>query len=449
MEQNYNENQELDKDISFNMLAKFSLPTIASMIFMGIYSSVDGIFVSRLIGPDALSAVALIMPIIMMSMAFGGMIGTGGNALIAKKIGEGKGQEARQNFSLLLVLTLVFGVLTSIIGLVFLDPILRLLGAEGDLFTISREYAKPLLALFPLSMFGMLFQISFITVGKAHLGFVVSALGGIANIFFDYLLIAVLDMGVTGAAIATSIGYSIPSLIGLIYFMLNRKGSLYIVKPRFEIGVILKTCSNGASEMVTTLSGSVTSLLFNVILLRMIGSEGIASFAVIMYTREILSSAFMGYSFGISPIISYNYGKQSGVRLKKVYSISLKSILSVSIVTFIASLLLADPLVGIFLEKGTSAYNLAIIGFRMFSLSYLFMGINTFSSAMFTALNNGKVSAILSFFRTLVFIVIAVISLPFILGITGIWLAIPVAEFLAICMAGHYLRKMKSVYQYA
>jgi putative MATE family efflux protein len=431
------------------MLARFSLPTIASMIFMSIYSTVDGLFVSRLIGTDALSAVTLIMPIVMISLAFGSMIGTGGNALIAKKIGEGKEQEARQNFSLLLLVTLVISIFMSIIGLSFLEPILRLLGAEGDLFNLSRQYAIPLLILFPLSMFGMVFQISFITVGKAHLGFVVSVLGGITNIVLDYLLIAVFDMGVAGAAIATSIGYSIPSLVGLIYFLLNRNGSLFIAKPRFDIWVILKSCSNGASEMVASLSAGVTSLLFNVILLRMIGSDGIASMAVIMYAQALLSSAFLGYSIGISPIISYNYGKQDVDRLKKIYNISLKSILSVSIFTFVISLILANSLVSIFLGEGTPAYYMATKGFRIFSLSYLFMGINIFSSAMFTALNNGKVSAILSFFRTMIFIVISLMTLPFILGIKGIWLALPIEEFMGICMATYYLRKMKPIYQYA
>lgn len=447
MEQN--QTQALDKNISFKMLAKFSLPTIASMIFMSIYSTVDGLFVSRLIGTDALSAVTLVMPIVMISLAFGGMIGTGGNALIAKKIGEGKEQEARQNFSLLLLVTLVISIFISIIGLSFLEPILRLLGAEGDLFNLSRQYAIPLLILFPLSMFGMVFQLSFITVGKAHLGFVVSALGGITNIILDFLLIAVFNMGVAGAAIATSIGYSVPSLVGLIYFLLSRKESLFIVKPRFDIGVILKSCSNGASEMVTSLSAGVTSLLFNVILLRMVGSDGVASMAVILYAQTLLSAAFLGYSFGISPIISYNYGKQDVDRLKKIYNISLKSILSVSIFTFVISLLLANPLVSIFLGEGTPVYNMATNGFRMFSLSYLFMGINIFSSAMFTALNNGKVSAILSFFRTMIFIVISLLSLPFILGINGVWLALPIAEFMGICMATYYLRKMKPIYQYA
>lgn len=447
MEQN--QTQVLDKKISFKMLARFSLPTIASMIFMSIYSTVDGLFVSRLIGTDALSAVTLIMPIVMISLAFGSMIGTGGNALIAKKIGEGKEQEARQNFSLLLLVTLVISIFMSIIGLSFLEPILRLLGAEGDLFNLSRQYAIPLLILFPLSMFGMVFQIAFITVGKAHLGFVVSVLGGITNIVLDYLLIAVFDMGVAGAAIATSIGYSIPSLVGLIYFLLNRNGSLFIAKPRFDIWVILKSCSNGASEMVTSLSAGVTSLLFNVILLHMIGSDGVAAMAVIMYAQALLSAAFLGYSFGISPIISYNYGKQDVDRLKKIYNISLKSILSVSIFTFVISLLLANPLVSIFLGEGTPAYYMATKGFRIFSLSYLFMGINIFSSAMFTALNNGKVSAILSFFRTMIFIVISLMTLPFVLGINGIWLALPIAEFMSICMATYYLRKMKPIYQYA
>ncbi|ULQ60990.1 MATE family efflux transporter [Brucepastera parasyntrophica] len=444
-----NRTQVLDKNISFGMLIRFSLPTIASMIFMSIYSSVDGVFVSRLVGTSALSAVNLIMPLIMFSMAIGTMFGSGGNALVAKLIGEGREQRARQIFSLLIAVAFGVSLLLSVFGLIFINPLLRFLGADESLFVYCADYARPVLILMPFSVFGMIFQMSFITVGKPHLGLIVSVLGGVTNIILDYVFIALFGMGVRGAAIATGIGYSIPALIGLLYFAVNRKDSLYLVKPVPDLRAVWKSCSNGASEMVTSLSASVVALLLNNILMRMAGSDGVASITIIMYAQGILSAAYMGYSIGISPLISYNYGKQDSFRLKKIYSLSLNTILAASVITFALSLLLADILVGIFVPRGTAVYDMAVRGYRIFAVAFLFMGFNGFSSALFTALNNGKVSAILSFFRTLIFIVAAVLTLPLILGVTGVWLAIPLAEVLGVVMTIYYFRKMKPVYQYA
>ncbi|MFV0361905.1 MAG: MATE family efflux transporter [Suipraeoptans sp.] len=444
-----NQTHELDRSISYRALIRFSLPTIASMIFMSIYSSVDGIFVARLVSTDALSAVNLIMPLIMLSMAVGMMVGSGGNALIAKLIGEGKAQEARRIFSLLIVVVFMTSVLLSVLGLIFINPLLRFLGADASLLPLCTDYAVPVLLLMPLSTFGMMFQMSFITVGKPTLGFIVSVAGGVTNIILDYLFIAVFQMGITGAAIATGIGYSVPSLVGLIYFTFSRNGSLYIVKPKLDFTAIGKSCSNGVSEMVTSLSGSVTALLINNTLMRLAGSNGVASFTVIMYTQGLLASIYMGYSVGVAPLISYNFGKQDTGRLKKIYTSSLKMIAVTSIATLTLSLFLTNMLVGIFIPTGTEIFDMAVYGYRIVAIGFLFMGFNGFSSAMFTALNNGKVSAILSFFRTFGFVVVTVLAFSALFGMNGLWFASPIAEFLAICMTVYYFKKMRPVYKYA
>lgn len=441
--------QTLDRKITLGMLTRFSLPTILSTVLMGIYWSVDGIFVSRLIGTDALSAINIVMPIITFSLAIGNMFGAGGNALIAKKIGEGKVQEARQNFTLLNMVALLLSAFLSVLGLIFLNPLLKVLGADESLMGYCRDYAIPILTLIPVTITGTIFQMSFITVGKPKLGLLVSLIGGVTNIVLDYLFMAVLDMGIMGAAVATTIGYSVPSVAGLVYFLAMRNGSLYLVKPRFDAAVLWKTCTNGASEMVTSLSSGVVAIILNNILMRIGGADGVASITIILYVQGILASVYFGYASGISPIISYNQGKGDIGRLKSIYSISLKAIMTASIATFIASILFAGPLVSIFAEKGSTVYQMAVEGYRIFSISVLFMGLNVFSSAWFTALNDGKVSAILALFRTFIFIVATASLLPVFLGISGVWLSKPLAEILAACMTIYYFKKMKNVYQYA
>lgn len=439
----------LDRKISALSLFKFSLPTIVSMVFMGIYTTVDGVFVSRLVGTNALSAVNIVMPIITASIALGTMFGTGGSAVVALKMGQKKDNEAKQNFSLLVITSFVLSLVLAALGLLFISPILRFLGANDDIFVYCYEYALPTLILLPFSVFGMVFQVFFITAGKAGLGLTFSVMGGLSNIVLDYLLIAVFKLGISGAAIATGIGYSIPAFIGLFYFLFNRKGTLYLIKPKWDIKVLMKTCTNGASEMVTNLAMGVVTLLLNVTLMKMAGPDGVASITIILYAQLLLSSAYMGYAVGIAPIISYNYGKQDTKRLKKIYSISRRLILGASIFTFAASLIFAKPMVAIFSPAGTSVYEMAVHGYRLFAACFLFMGFNIYGSAMFTALSNGKVSAIISFLRTLVFVVAAVLLLPVILGIDGVWIAIPLAEFLGIMVTLHYFRKYKNIYHYA
>lgn len=446
-------NEALDRPVTTGMLLKFALPTVLTTVFMSIYSIVDGIFVSRLVGTDALSAVNIVMPLVLLTLAVGAMFGTGGTALVARRLGEGRAQEARQNFSLLVVTAFVVSALLAAGGLLALDPLLQLLGAdpvlEPDVFRYAKEYALPTLLFVPLTIFGMLSHMSFITVGRAHLGLALSVAGGVSNMVLDYLFIAVLGMGIQGAAIATGIGYCVPSLVGMLYFATHRKGSLYLVKPKLDWSVIGKSCSNGASEMVTNLSGALVTALFNNILMKLAGGDGVASITIILYTQSFLSAIYMGYSFGVSPAISYNYGKQDEEKLKRIFSISLKTVLVISLFAFGVSLLFAGPLVGIFAHGNPAVYQMAVRGFRVFAFCFLFMGSNAFASAFFTALNNGRVSALLSFFRNLVFIVGAGLLLPQFWGVDGVWLSIPVAEIASILMTIYFFWRMRPIYRYA
>jgi len=442
-------NNKLDIKITMGSLLKYSLPTIISMIFMSVYMMTDGVFVARLINTTALSAVNIVMPLIMVSVALGTMLATGGSAIVAKKMGEGKEVEARQNFSLITVFAVICGTLLSMLGLLLINPIIRFLGANDAIYQYCYDYAYMSLILFPFGMFAMLFQVFFITAGKAALGMVINIIGGIVTIALDYICIAVLNMGITGAAVSTGVGYAVPGFIGLFYFMLNRKGSLYLVRPKRDIPVLLKSCTNGSSEMVTNLSQSVITILFNNILMRLAGESGVASITIILYAQGLLNSAFMGYSTGIAPVISYNYGKQDHDRLKATYRISKRVIGISSVAAFAVALLFASPHVSVFSPVGTPVYTMAVRGFRIFSFCFLFMGFSIFGSSMFTALSNGRVSAIISFMRSLVFVVISVLLLPMIFQVNGVWLSIPVAEVLGLLVTLYYLKKLKGTYQYA
>lgn len=440
---------KLNLKITAGSLLKYALPTIIGMIFMSVYSMTDGIFVARLINTSALSAVNIVLPLIMVSVALGTMIATGGSAIIARKMGEGKEQEARENFSLLTVAVIVIGVILSALGLLFIDPIIRFLGANDAVYQYCYDYAFTSLLLFPFGMFAMLFQVFFITAGKAMLGMAVTMIGGVVTVSLDYICIAVLNMGIAGAAVSTGVGYAVPGLIGFFYFLLNRKGTLYLVKPKMDKTVLIKTCTNGSSEMVTNLSQSVITILFNNILIQMAGQDGVASITIILYAQGLLNSAFLGYSTGIAPIISYNFGRQDSGQLKKTYTISKLVIGIASFGVFALALVFASPLVAVFSPVGTAVYALAVRGFRLFSLSFLFMGFSIFGSAMFTALSNGRVSAIISFMRALVFVVISVLLLPMVLELDGVWLAIPLAELLGLAVTLYYTRKLRGTYRYA
>lgn len=439
-------NVKLEHEVEGKWLLAFALPTIVSTIIMNIYTSVDGVFVARLVNTDALSAINITMPLIYLTSALGTMFGTGGNALIARKIGEGHEQEAREDFSLLLVVALLSSIVLAGLALVFLNPLCRMLGSDDALLPYCRAYMVPVLISIPFSIFGTVFQLSYITVGKANFGLIFSILSGILNIGLDWLFIHGFGWGIAGAAIATALAYCVPSIIGLFWFLLNHKQVLYLVRPKWRPRSIWNSCSNGASEMVSVLAFSVVTVLFNNTLMSLAGSDGVASLSIIWYAQGLFGGLFRGYINGIASVVSYNFGRGDKARLGKLLSISVKTLGITAIVVTAGSFLLGHYVVGIFAGSNAVVQAMSLHGFRIVAVSFLMMAFNVFSSGWFTALNDGRTSAILSFCRTIIFMVLPVLILPRILGTDGVWLSMSVGEGMSLIMTLYYFHKFKSVW---
>lgn len=439
---------KLNQNFTVISLLKFAAPTAIMFVFMSLYQMVDGVFVSNFVGDAALSALNIIYPIPSIVIAFSIMLATGGNAIIAKNMGEGKHQEAKENFSLIILTGLVLALSFMTICLCFLDPIIRFLGATDHLLNYCHNYLIIFLISTPLAVFQMLFQNFFVTAGKPHIGLVLTITGGITNIVLDYLFIVVFHFGISGAAFATSLGYAIPGIIGLIYFTMNREGSLYFVKPVFRKQVLIKSCTNGSSEMVNNLAVAITTYMFNIMMLKYAGEDGVAAITIVLYAQFLLTSVFMGFSSGITPIISYNYGKQNKQQLHHVFTISLWFVIITSIFVFILSNVASTLIIGVFAQPGSTVFDIAKDGFTIFGISFLFTGMNIFVSALFTAYSDGKVSAIISFLRTFVFLIACLMILPKFIALNGIWLSVPVAEGLSLLVAVYYLITRKKKYSY-
>lgn len=438
----------ISKSFTFTSLIKFTIPSIIMLVFMSLYSIVDGVFVSRFVNTDALSAVNIVYPFINVVIAVGVMLATGGSAVIAKKLGEDKKREAKENFTLIILVGLVLGVIIGIVGYIFDTQIINLLGSTKDLFNYCKEYFFVTLIFVPAFIINLLYQILTITAGKPNVGLILTLIGGISNMVLDYIFIVPMDMGISGAALATGLGNLIPAILGSIYFMKERS-SLYFVKPKLDFEVIIKTCTNGSSEMVTNLSTGITTMLFNIVMMNMLGSDGVAAMTIVLYGQFLITSAYIGFSSGVAPVISYNYGDKNQKELKKVIKYSVIFTLVSSVILYVISMIATPSIVGVFSPKGTNVYDIGYNGFILFGISFLVTGVNIFASSMFTAFSNGKISAIISFFRTFVFIVAGVLILPKFLGVNGIWLSVPVAEALSILISLMYINKYKHVYGYA
>ncbi len=438
----------LERKITPLFLVKFTLPTIVMMVFNSFYTMVDGGFVSNFVGTDALSAVNIVYPVLSLVLAVGIMLATGGCAVVAKQMGEGKEREARQSFSMLSAVGAALGVIIALVGVLFTKQIVIALGANESIYAYCYDYAFYISLFAPFSILQLLFQYFFVAAGRPNLGLVSTVLGGIANIVLDYVFIVPLNMGIKGAAIATGIGFAIPAVLGLVYFAGSLNAPLHFVRPVLHIRTLVLACANGSSEMVSNLSVAVTTFLFNVMMMKYIGPDGVAAITIVLYAQFLFTAVFLGYTSGVAPLISYNYGAQNVRRLKKLYRLSMLFTAACSVAAAILSVALAGTVVQIFAKPDTGVYGLAIHGMYLFAIGFLFMGLNIFASGLFTALSNGKVSAILSFLRTFVFIVAAVLILPSLLGVNGIWLSIPVAEGLALIVAAVYMIRLKDVYGY-
>lgn len=438
----------LSQSFTIKSLLKFAFPTILMMIFMGLYTVVDTIFVARFAGTNALSALNIVCPVINLIVGLGTMLATGGSAIAARKMGAGEQKRAAQDFTLIILAGILSGVLIAVLGTVFIDRIVWGLRANGILFPYCKEYLFILLLFTPASILQVLFQNLIVTAGRPGMGMALGVSAGIANILLDYIFMAPLHMGIKGAAFGTGIGYMIPAVIGLRFFSAKR-GSLHFRKPARDFSVLAESCTNGFSEMVSQAATAVTTFLFNWIMMKLLGENGVASITIIIYTQFLLNSLYIGFSMGVAPVISYNYGKQDENQLKNVFCLCMRFIVFVSVTVFAVAFLFASPLVGIFAEMGTPVYKIARNGFLIFSFSFLFCGLNIFTSATFTALSNGKLSAILSFLRTFGLIAALLLTLPNILGITGVWLAIPIAELITMIVALVFLHQNREKYHYA
>ena len=438
----------LSQNFTITSLLKFAFPTILMMIFMGLYTIVDTVFVARFVDTNALSALNIVCPVINLIVGLGTMLATGGSAIIARNMGAGEHQKASQDFTLIISAGFLLGVFIAVVGTIFIDRIVWGLGSSSILFPYCKEYLFILLLFTPASILQVLFQNLIVTAGRPGIGMVIGVSAGIVNILLDYIFMVPLQMGIKGAAFGTGIGYLIPAVIGLLFFS-AKKSNLYFRKPVIDFSVLAESCTNGFSEMVSQTATAITTFLFNRIMIKLLGENGVAAITIIIYTQFLLSTLYIGFSMGAAPVISYNYGRQDNKQLKNVFSICIRFIIFVSISIFVTAFIFGSPLVCIFAKKGTAVYEIARNGFFIFPFSFLFCGLNIFTSAAFTALSNGKLSAILSFLRTFGLITVLLLTLPNFLGETGVWLAVPIAELITMIVALVFLKQNREKYHYA
>lgn len=439
---------QLSDHFSYSKLIKFTLPTIAMMIFTSIYGVVDGVFVSNCVGSDAFAAVNLIMPIIMILGSVGFMIGTGGSAIVSKTLGEGKKEKANEYFSMLVYLCVVSGVILSVIGIIFTGPIAVLLGAKGSIAKDCVTYGRTVFFMLTGLFLQNAFQSFLVVAEKPKLGLFVTLLAGFTNMFLDFLFVYVLRFGVFGAALATGISQFVGSVIPIIYFAGGKNNVLKLTKCRFNKDIIIKTCINGSSEMVTNMSMSLVNILYNMQLMKYIGTNGVVAYGIIMYVGFIFVGTYMGYAVGSAPVISYHYGAGNKDELKNLFKRSLTIIIVSSVVMTLIAEIIAGYLAGIFVSYDNNLLELTTEAIRIYAVSYLISGVNIFASSFFTALNNGVASAVISFMRMFVFHIVMILLLLVVLGISGIWTAVIAAEVLSVVISVMFLVKNRKKYSY-
>ena len=439
---------QLSDHFTYRKLLRFTAPSIMMMIFTSIYSVVDGLFVSNFVGKTPFAALNFIFPFIMLLSAVGFMLGTGGSALVAKTMGEGKMERANRLFSMFTYVAIVSGIMIAVIGILVLRPVASFLGAEGEMLEYCVSYGRILMAVMPAFMLQTMFQTFFVTAEKPELGFKITVAAGVANMFLDWLFIAVFGWGLEGAAWATGLSQVLGGVIPVIYFARPNSSLLRLTGLTFDGRALLRGCTNGISELVSNISMSLVGLLFNVQLMAYAGENGVAAYGIIMYVDFIFLATFIGYSMGSAPVVSFHYGAGNTDELKSLLRKSIVIIGIASVSMFAIAEMAARPLSLIFASYDKELLDMTIHGFRIYAVSFFFVGFAIFGSGFFTALNNGIVSAIISFLRTLVFEVIAVLTLPLIFGLNGIWFAIVLARGLAIIVTMFFLVKKQPEYRY-
>jgi len=429
-------------------LLRFVFPSIIMMIFTSIYGVVDGLFVSNYVGKTPFAAVNLIMPFLMIMGTVGFMFGTGGSAVVSQALGEGKPDKANQYFSMMVYIVIGSGIVLTLVGLLFLRPIAVAFGASGEMLDNCVVYGRIILCTLTAFMLQNVFQSFLITAEHPQLGLAVTVAAGVANMLLDFIFVAVFRWGIVGAAAATAASQLIGGVVPLMYFLRPNTSKLHLVKTKLNAHILGKTCINGSSELMTNISMSLVNILYNFQLMHYIGEDGVAAYGIIMYVSFIFAAIFIGYSIGSAPIIGYHYGAGNHTELKGLFRKSLFLITLWNVILTALAILTAQSLAKIFVGYDIDLTGLTTRALALYSLSFLFIGHNIFGSAFFTALGNGVVSAAISFLRTLLFQVAAVLILPRLLGIDGIWLAIVVAELLALVITIYFFIKKKDNYHY-
>lgn len=438
----------LSDHFTYGKLLRFTAPTIGTMVFTSIYSVVDGLFVSNLAGKTPFAALNLIYPFIMFLSVVGFIFGSGGSALIAKKLGEGKSDEANRIFSMLVCAGALAGIFFAAVGMPFLDDISRLLGADEHMVADCVMYGRILLIALPFFILQLMFFNLFVTAERPRLGLIVTFICGGLNMLLDFLFIAVFGLGLKGAAWATAISQMTGAIIPIVYFIAPNGSALRLGKPTFDGAALRQTCLNGMSEFFTNVSAALVSMLYNYQLMKYIGEDGVAAYGIIVYLAFVFAAIMMGYSIGSAPIVSYHYGAGNRDELRNVYQKSIKLIAILGVVQFLIAELFARPLSRIFVGYDPALLDLTVRAMRVYSVSFLLMGFNGYASAFFTALNNGVVSAIIATNRTLVCETLAVLVLPLVFGVDGIWYAIIFAESAALLLSVTMLTRYREQYGY-
>lgn len=430
---------KIEQKMTFSELIRFTLPSMMTMVCMSMYTIIDGMFVSNLVGADALSAINIVYPMIGIIYAISIMFASGGNALVSKCLGEKNKQKATSVFSMIVVLNILLSVILFLGISLCLEDLCYLLGSNAHLIHYCKDYLFYIGIFFPACALQSLYQTFLVTASKPKLNMFLTVLAGVTNAILDYIFIAYFNLGIKGAALATGSGQLLMVILGTFAF-LNKEEDLHFSRFKFDLKAILDSCFNGASEMVTNISASIITLMFNIILMKLVGESGVSAITIIFYGQFFFQAMYMGYSFGISPILGYHYGAKDLNEVHRVLNISYKFILSISILITCICIIGAPYMTQIFVRPGTSTYDLAIQGTRLFAFGYLFNGINMLASGAFTALSDGKHSAIISFMRTFVFISLSLIILPTFLDVFGVWISIPVAEALSLIISIYFLK---------
>ena len=438
----------LSDHFTYRKLLNFVLPSIVMMVFTSIYGVVDGLFVSNYAGKTAFAAINLVMPFIMVLGGMGFMIGTGGTALVAKVLGEGEKKEATRYFSMMVLVTLLLGVALSVVGVIFMRPVSRLLGATEAMMDDCVLYGRIVIAFTFTFMLQNVFQSFLIVAEKPKLGLAVTVAAGVTNMVLDALFVGGFGWGIAGAAVATGLSQCVGGILPLIYFLRPNNSLLRLCKTRLELRPILKACGNGSSELMSNISSSFVSMLYNFQLMRFAGEDGVSAYGVLMYVQFIFVAIYVGYAVGSAPIVGFHYGAKNHDELKNLLRKSTLLMASSGVVLTILAMVLAGPLAKIFVGYDQGLYDLTRHAFRVFAYSFLLAGFNIFASSFFTALNNGAVSAAISFLRTLIFQTASVLLLPLVLGVDGIWWAIFAAEVFASLISVAFLFAKRERYHY-